>query len=163
MTFLSWGLARSNLLYLQYHSVYGHQNLIGWWLTLSSSHPWRYSSSVTSMRPISPNMARWWFTVRGFHTYIRMTCVYERSYDRLKASYLHYHNAYGCKTSQVGVIPQGALTHKFPSPFNGVLMEGHMVLYILYYYVIYIIYPPAGVPWVPNWARCWLTVRGSHP
>ena len=54
----------------------------------------------------------------------------------LKALYLHYHNAYGCKTSQVGVMPQGALTHKFASPFNEVLMKGHVILYILY--ILYI-------------------------
>ena len=38
--------------------------------------------------------------------------VYEWSCDKLKISFIHYHNAYGQKTYQGDDIPQGASIHK---------------------------------------------------
>ena len=78
--------------------------------------------------PISTNLARWCFTMRGFHPYSNITlktCAHVRSCDKLK-TYLYFHNVYGQQTCQVGDLLRGTLTHKFVWPLNeAVLLTYH--------------------------------------
>ena len=51
----------------------------------------KYFISPLALDQWSPNVARWWLTVKGFHPKIHIilyTCFHERSRDKL--TYLHY-------------------------------------------------------------------------
>ena len=76
-----------------------------------------------------PNMARWWLTVRGFHSkndLIFETCGQARSRGKLQG-YLHYYNASGFQTCQGGEVRQGARTHEFGKPLIDMFLLDHVI------------------------------------
>ena len=95
-------------------------------VTWSSDSMWQTKTFLLPLWRWPPNFAEVWLIMTTSHAYSLMTLWSRdlaRSHDKLKSSYLYYHDAYGYKTWQDVDLLWTVSTHKVSWPYNHILQD----------------------------------------